>query len=238
MATKAPAKKKPVSKATNVKKKAVVKKVTTKKPVAKKTLASKKKKSPLKRLLEYKISGSVTKKGFFISMGIVVVAVAAFAIYSLTQGNGANAGGVTTLGRTWSYLGKAQISGGQYGINKQGLYKNEVVNSDVYMCKDIGDNPRLPAAKQYVDVEAFAKVTSSNLSPAIAIYAVMQVGSHYVHGNVVSSTPGSISEISVQATGKTVGQNPQIYAPYMGTNVAIQQFSPFDSEPVSSIRQC
>jgi hypothetical protein len=84
-----------------VKKKTPVKKVV-KKVVAKKTAV--KRKSPLKRLLEYKIKGSVNRKGLFIGLGVLVVAVGAFATFNIIQNNGANAGGVSTLGRGWTHL--------------------------------------------------------------------------------------------------------------------------------------
>jgi hypothetical protein len=121
MPTKAPTKKKPVAK----------KKAVTKKPTARKLVATKKK-HPLRRLLEYRIEGSVSKKGFLISLAVVVGIVLGITGYSLYQNNGANAGGVGTLGRGTSV---GTITG--YELNSKGIEdENYPVVGSLSVCRD------------------------------------------------------------------------------------------------------
>ena len=78
------------------------KKVAAKKPVAKKKVPAKKK-SLVKRLLERKKKGSITRKGLLIGAGTVVVLALGFVGYSVWQNMSADAG--STAGRGWTTVG-------------------------------------------------------------------------------------------------------------------------------------
>jgi hypothetical protein len=208
MPTKAPAKKKPVSKAASAtKRKSVAKKVTAKKSSVKKTVASKKKRNPLKRLLEYKISGSVTKKGFFISMAVVIVAVGAFAIYSIAQGNTSNAGGTSTLGRGWAAVGYVGAKGSSgkvtlvaeacslpagtgYRVKVRGVVTAST-SSNLYVDVNIGTN----GGNFYTTPNIRAVVGNTGTSGYSQIYS--KTATLYVNGGPAGSFIGQSSNGTV-----------------------------------------
>lgn len=109
MATKkVPIKKQSVTKASAVNKtvaknskKVVTKKATSKKPATPKKTPTKKK-HIVRRILDFKLQGWVSRKTLIISGAVVVLAVGAFAGYNIWQDSSANAGGVCTLGRSGS----------------------------------------------------------------------------------------------------------------------------------------
>jgi hypothetical protein len=91
-------KKAPVSKATP---KSAVKKAVAKKPVAAKTTKKSggKKKHIVRRILDFKIKGWVSRKAIIIGGVIAFLFVGGFAGYAVWQNMSANAGGLTTLSR-------------------------------------------------------------------------------------------------------------------------------------------
>jgi hypothetical protein len=99
IATKASPKKAVSGKA--VTKKTAVKKAVAKKPVAAKTTKKSggKKKHIVRRILDFKITGWVSRKGLIITGIVLVVGVAGFAGYAVWQNMSANAGGIGTIGR-------------------------------------------------------------------------------------------------------------------------------------------
>jgi hypothetical protein len=146
MPTKTPVKKKPASKAASVtKKKTIAKKVTAKKPITRKVVATKKK-HPLRRLLEYRIEGSVSKKGFLISLAVVVGIVLGITGYSLYQNNGANAGGTSTLGRGWTIVKGA---GPDDGVNFEALVCKSVSGASVRFKAQLFFTGTTHTTKQY-----------------------------------------------------------------------------------------
>lgn len=98
--------KKAASKATT---KSAVKKAVTKKPVAAKTTKKSggKKKHIVRRILDFKIKGWVSRKTIVIGGVTAILLVGGFAGYAIWQNMSANAGGTCTLGRS----GKSKSTG-------------------------------------------------------------------------------------------------------------------------------
>jgi hypothetical protein len=127
MATaKKPAPKKPVAKKSIATKaspkkavsgKAVTKKTAVKKAVAKKPVAAKttkksggKKKHIVRRILDFKIKGWVSRKTVIIGGVVALLLVGGFAGYAVWQNMSANAGGCSTLGRKATTQQKIQYN--------------------------------------------------------------------------------------------------------------------------------
>jgi len=157
MATKkAPAKKKTTTKAASVtRKKAPAKKVVARKTVARKRTPAKKK-HIVRRILDFKLKGWVSRKVVIIGLAVAIVAVGSFAAYAVYQESSANAGGVCTLGRN--------------GIKKVGSDKIKVATAQDTK------NYNTCVAKQKAAAVAAAKAAAQKVAAAKAAAAAKVAG--------------------------------------------------------------
>ena len=165
MATKPSVRKKPVAKKVVVKK-AAAKKSVIKKPTARRK-APAKKQHIVKRILNFKIKGWISRKGLFISLGVLVLAVGSFAGFSLWQGMSADAGSCRTLGRNATTQQRIQF-------NK--CVENQKANAAAAAKKAreqaaAASVARVAAAKQAEARAAAAKVAAANAAKAAATAA-------------------------------------------------------------------
>ena len=165
MATKPSVKKKSVTKKVAVKK-AAAKKSVIKKPTARRK-APAKKQHIVKRILNFKIKGWISRKGLFISLGVLVLAVGSFAGFSLWQGMSADAGSCRTLGRNATTQQRIQF-------NK--CVENQKANAAAAAKKAreqaaAASAARVAAAKQAETRAAAAKVAAANAAKAAATAA-------------------------------------------------------------------
>lgn len=162
MATvKKPVKKAPTSKATT---KSAVKKAVAKKPVAAKTTKKSggKKKHIVRRILDFKIKGWVSRKTIVIGGVVAVLLVGGFAGYAVWQNMSANAGGTCTLGRS----GKSKSTGSFSTKLDEQKYNTCKANAAAQARAEAEAKARAAAAAKAAQEAAAKKKIASKSTPA------------------------------------------------------------------------